>query len=155
MGEIVTVCKEFCGFELKYVVVDSEPWFKGKVVANALGYVNTKLAIIDHVESSDKKTMEELMGISQIPMDYQTRTSLYINESGLYSLIMKSTKPDAKLFQQWVTKEMRPSIRKTRSYEIPAPIPTPLPLENLQFLDLQKIKDDNSIFSVQRERVTH
>ena len=42
MGEIVAVSKEFCGFELKYVVVDSEPWFKGKVVANALGYINTK-----------------------------------------------------------------------------------------------------------------
>ena len=89
MGEIVAVSKGFCGFELKYVVVDSEPWFKGKVVANALGYVNTKLAIIDHVESSDKKKMEELMGISQIPLDYRMRTSMFINESGLYSLIMK------------------------------------------------------------------
>jgi len=145
MSEIVTVCKEFCGFELQYVLVDSEPWFKGKVVANALGYVNTKLAIIDHVEISDKKKMEELMGISQIPLDYRMRTSMFINESGLYSLIMKSTKPDAKLFQQWVTKEVLPSIRKVGSYELPAPIPTPLPLENLQFLDLEKIKDDNSI----------
>ena len=112
MSEIVTVCKEFCGFELQYVLVDSEPWFKGKVVANSLGYVNTKLAIIDHDESSDKKKMEELVGISQIPLDYRMIISMFINEFGLYSLIMKSTKPDAKLFQQWVTKEVLPSIRK-------------------------------------------
>ena len=69
MSEIVTVCKEFCGFELQYVLVDSEPWCKGKVVANALGYLNTKVAIIDHSEILDKKKMEELMGMSQTPRE--------------------------------------------------------------------------------------
>ena len=118
MGEIVTVNKEFCGFELKYVFVQNEPWFKGKDAANVLGYVNTKQAILVNVADEDKKQLEELMGLCHRPMDYQTRTSLYINESGLYSLIMKSTKPDAKLFQQWVTKEVLPSIRKTGSYEL-------------------------------------
>ena len=55
MGEIVAVSEEFCGFELKYVVVGSEPWFKGKVVANALGYINTKQAISVTVADEDKK----------------------------------------------------------------------------------------------------
>ena len=55
MGEIVTVSKEFCGFELKCLLFDSEPWFKGKVVANALGYSDTDQALRKHVENDDKK----------------------------------------------------------------------------------------------------
>ena len=44
--------------------------------------------------------------------------SIYINESGLYSLILNSTKPIAKKFQHWITSSVLPSIRKTGSYEI-------------------------------------
>ena len=133
MGEIVAVSKEFCGFELKYLLFDSEPWFKGKVVANALGYSDTDQALRKHVENDDKKKLGKLRPVSQTGSDGgdpNAWKTLFRHESGLYSLIMKSTKPDAKLFQQWVTKEVLPSIRKTGSYESPAPIPTPLPLEN-------------------------
>ena len=72
MGEIVAVSKEFCGIELKYVVVDSEPWFKGKVVANALGYINTKQAISVNVADEDKKQVKELRGLCHRPLDHNT-----------------------------------------------------------------------------------
>ena len=112
MGDSVTVTQEIAGFELKYILVDGEPWFKGKVVANALGYINTKLAILDHVENDDKKKMEELRGIVSLPLDYNTRNTIFINESGLYSLILKSTMPEAKRFQVWITKEVLQSFGK-------------------------------------------
>ena len=145
MGDIVTVTQEIAGFELKYILVDGEPWFKGKVVANALGYINTKLAILDHVENDDKKKMEELRGIVSLPLDYNTRNTIFINESGLYSLILKSNMPEAKRFQMWITKEVLPSIRKTGSYGQSPPPPPPPPLENFKFLNTDKIKEDNSI----------
>ena len=63
MSEIVTVRNDFCGFELQHVLVDSEPWFKGKDAANVWGYVNTKQAILVNVADEDKKRLEELMGL--------------------------------------------------------------------------------------------
>jgi prophage antirepressor-like protein len=69
MGEIVTVSKEFCGFELKYLLFDSEPWFKGKVVANALGYSDTDQALRKHVENDDKKKLGELRAVSRTGSD--------------------------------------------------------------------------------------
>ena len=43
---------------------------------------------------------------------------LYVSESGLFSLTMKSRKPEAKAFQKWITKEVLPAIRKTGSYSV-------------------------------------
>lgn len=52
-----------------------------------------------------------------------------ISESGLYKLIMRSDKPQAKPFQDWVTREVLPSIRKTGSYELPKGEVMPLPVD--------------------------
>ena len=73
----------------------------------------------------------------------------FISESGLYSLILQSKKPEAKAFKRWVTSEVLPSIRKTRCYsapqtEEPQPQPEPSRIQDLQLFDLQKIKADNS-----------
>lgn len=46
-----------------------------------------------------------------------------INESGLYSLILRSRKPEAKAFKKWVTSEVLPSIRKTGKYQLDMPLP--------------------------------
>ena len=60
--------------------------------------------------------MEELGNPCEGLLDANARKTIYINESGLYSLIMRSEKPEAKTFKKWVTSEVLPKIRKTGSY---------------------------------------
>ena len=103
--------------DVNYVVVDSEPWFRAKDVATLLDYKNLQQSIRVNVDDDDRKKLEELMVLSDSPLNYHTKTSIYINESGLYALILKSTKPEAKQFQRWITKDVLPSIRKHGKYE--------------------------------------
>lgn len=95
--------------QVRSVVIEGEPWFVGKDVAMALGYVNTKDAMAKHVDNDDR------LG-SQIATSGQRREMTIINESGLYSLILSSKLPQAKEFKRWVTSEVLPTIRKTGSY---------------------------------------
>ena len=83
--------------------------FVGKDVAKALGYKNTSKAIQQHVDDEDKSTLP----IREAA--YETR-AIVINESGLYSLILSSKLPTAKVFKRWVTAEVLPQIRKTGGY---------------------------------------
>lgn len=86
-----------------------EPWFVGKDVADALGYEAARNAIAAHVDDEDKLT-------HQISASGQMRNVTFINESGLYSLVMSSKLPSAKVFKRWVTSEALPSIRKHGMY---------------------------------------
>lgn len=95
--------------EVRTILVNGEPYFVGKDVAGVLGYSNTKDALLRHVDSEDK------MG-SRITTSGQSREMTIINESGLYSLILKSKLPNARKFKRWVTSEVLPTIRKTGSY---------------------------------------
>ena len=95
--------------EVRTILVNDEPYFVGKDVASVLGYSNTKDALSRHVDLEDK------MG-SRITTSGQSREMTIINESGLYSLILKSKLPSAKKFKRWVTSEVLPTIRKTGSY---------------------------------------
>lgn len=88
--------------------IENEPYFVGKDVAEILGYTNTRKALIDHVDEEDK-TSNETLRVNG------TNLTL-INESGLYSLILKSKLPQAKQFKRWVTNEVLPSIRKYGAY---------------------------------------
>lgn len=94
-------------------------YFRGKDIANALGYENTAQAIIINVDDDDKQKLEELWGMSDRCLTFNEKNTLYINESGLYSLILKSNKPEAKQFKKWITSEVLPSIRKNGYYNIP------------------------------------
>lgn len=105
--------------EIRTEVIDGEPWFVGKDVAEALGYSNPRKALGDHVDSEDKSdgvTIRDSIGREQQPT--------LINESGLYSLILGSKLPTAKRFKHWVTSEVLPSIRKTGSYQQVPPLTT-------------------------------
>lgn len=107
--------------EIRTEVIDGEPWFVGKDVAEALGYSNPRKALGDHVDSEDKSdgvTIRDSIGREQQPT--------LINESGLYSLILGSKLPTAKRFKHWVTSEVLPSIRKTGSYQKPDQAAEPL-----------------------------
>lgn len=89
---------------------NKEPWFVADDVCKLLGYQNTPQAINDHADGDDisKRYSIDSMGRNQ--------QMLYINESGLYTLIFGSKMPQAKQFKRWVTSEVLPMIRKHGSY---------------------------------------
>lgn len=95
--------------EVRSLVINNEPWFVGKDVAEALGYKNSKNAVPTHVDEEDNLS-------TQIEYTGQKRNVTVINESGLYSLILSSKLPNAKKFKRWVTSEVLPTLRKTGSY---------------------------------------
>ncbi len=99
--------------EIRTVIIDGDPWFVGKDIADALGYSNPRKAIGDHVDEEDKGVTkcDTLGGVQELTI---------VNESGLYSLIMTSKLPAAKRFKHWVTSEVLPSIRKTGAYFVPS-----------------------------------
>ena len=95
--------------EIRAVDIDGEPWFVGKDIAQVLGYGDTDQALRRHVDDEDKLTR-------QINGSGQSRAMTFINESGLYSLILSSKLPTAKVFKRWVTSQVLPSIRKHGGY---------------------------------------
>ena len=113
----VTVENEIQIFEnvefgkVRTMVINDEPWFVGKDVAEALGYSDTSSAVSKNVDADEKTTLL----LEQDGSNYKSKTTL-INESGLYSLILSSKLPTAKKFRKWVTSEVLPSIRKTGQY---------------------------------------
>lgn len=98
--------------QVRTLLINDEPWFVGKDVADILEYTNTAKAIRDHVDEEDKLT-------ERIVLSGQNREVIFINESGLYSLVLSSKLPSAKKFKRWVTSEVLPQIRKTGSYATP------------------------------------
>ena len=84
-------------------------WFVGKEIATVLGYSNTRDALYRHVDTEDKVVVNH-----DTPSGVQKMTM--INESGMYSLVIKSKLDKAKKFKRWVTSEVLPSIRKTGGY---------------------------------------
>ncbi|MDY5173602.1 phage antirepressor [Enterococcus faecium] len=96
--------------EVRTVLVNDKPYFVGKDVAEILGYSKPRNAISTHVDEEDKQDAPiqgDLGG---------TQSMTIINESGLYSLILKSKLPSAKKFKRWVTSEVLPQIRKHGMY---------------------------------------
>jgi prophage antirepressor-like protein len=86
---------------------DGNPWFIAKDVAEILDYKDT--------EAMTRKLDEDEIQNLQI-VGFGNRGVNLINESGLYSSVFSSRKPEAKTFKRWVTHEVLPSIRKTGSY---------------------------------------
>ena len=117
---------------VRTVSVDGEPWLSGKDVAEALGYVNTKDALITHVDEEDRRfflrseiaTLENHLPEGILPFEFVSadipnRGMTFINESGVYALVFGSKLPGAKRFKHWVTSEVLPTIRKTGGYQMP------------------------------------
>ena len=103
-------------------LVGDVPWFRGNDVAAALGYKNVHQAIRTHVHEEDRLKLEDLMVLkTSTTLEYHEGAQVFINESGVYSLIMRSKKAEARLFQRWVTNEVLPSIRQTGQYNAQQP----------------------------------
>ena len=97
--------------EIRTCQVNNQIMFVGKDVAMELGYANTRKAVLDHVDKEDREdgvTIRDAIGRDQ--------KATFINESGLYALILSSKLPQAKAFKRWVTSEVLPQIRKTGGY---------------------------------------
>lgn len=95
--------------EVRTVIIDNEPWFVGKDMADILRYQNGSRDINRHVDEEDRSKTMIFDGM-------QDKETIVINESGLYSLILSSKMPDAKKFKRWVTTEILPTIRKHGTY---------------------------------------
>ena len=114
-----TFSKDFGEYQahLTILLVEGEPWFKGTEAAAALGYKNLRAAILTHVDDEDRQRLDNLRSLeSRLLTNPNEGASIYISESGLYSLVMSSKLPCAKVFKRWVLKEVLPSIRRTGSY---------------------------------------
>lgn len=98
--------------QLRTRVIDGNPWFVAKDLCEILELDDVRRA----VEPLDDD--EKLSG--EILQSGQMRSMWLVNESGMYTLIIRSRKPEAKKFRKWVTGEVLPSIRKTGRYEIGA-----------------------------------
>ena len=138
--------------EIRTVTINEEPWFVGKDVAEALGYVKARNAISNHVSEEDKKD-------APIQGNLGGRQNMtIINESGLYALIFGSKLESAKQFKRWVTSEVLPAIRKTGSYQLSAN-----PLEQIKIIAggvlqmderLTKLENTMTIDYAQQQSIT-
>lgn len=98
------------------------PWFNASDVCDALEMGNPSQAIKSHVDVDDLQKLEVIDNLGR------TQRANHVNESGLYALILGSTKDAAKRFKRWVTGEVLPAIRKAGAYSVPgtlASLPAP------------------------------
>ncbi len=109
--------------EFRVIDRNGEPWFIGSEACNHLSIVNVSDALA-RLDDDERETIVITEGlINQGLSNNAPGTKLIIiSESGLYSLILTSRKPEAKPFKKWVTSEVLPSIRKTGSYHINDPL---------------------------------
>ena len=99
----------------------SQPWFNANDVCEALQLGNARQALESHVDADDVQKLDTIDSLGR------TQRANHVNESGLYALILGSTKDAAKRFKRWVTSEVLPSIRKTGAYATPAVAALPAP----------------------------
>ena len=115
---------------------DGDPWFVGKDVATSLGYAKPLNALATHIDEDDslKQGLTDNIGRMQ--------ETIFINESGLYSLVLSSKLPTAKKFKRWVTNEVIPSLRKHGAYMTPETLEKVLLSPDTLMQLAQNLKDE-------------
>jgi prophage antirepressor-like protein len=94
------------------------PWFNASDVCAVLEFGNSCQALESHVDADDVQKLDAIDNLGH------TQRANHVNESGLYALILGSTKDAAKRFKRWVTGEVLPAIRKTGTYAVPGTLAT-------------------------------
>lgn len=109
----------YSGRQVRTVTRDGEPWFVGRDVCAVLGIVDARasLNLLDEDER-DTVPVVDSMGREQ--------STLIVNEPGLYSLILRSRKAEAKAFKRWIVHEVLPALRRTGRYEVTSMSPRQL-----------------------------
>ena len=123
--------------EISVIKSKGEIWFGGKDIAKALGYS------IPRVDRSSLECLSK-RGLKRTPpsppLKNEQKSAIFINESGLYSIILQSKLESAKAFKRWVTKDVLPSIRKTGRYNCD---------------DMNDKYNDSLTFKIQKETDLH
>lgn len=101
----------FNGADVRTVLIDGEPWWVAKDTTTVLGFRTTN--------DATRWLDDEEKGTHRVRTPGGDQDVTIINEPGLYSLIFRSKKKDAKAFKHWVTREVLPQIRKTGTYVAP------------------------------------
>lgn len=99
----------FNDLPVRSLMIQDQPWFVASDVCDALGYADVSMTV--------RKLDDDEKGTRLICTPSGEQGMLVINESGLYSLILRSRKAEAKRFKKWVTAEVLPAIRKTGAYQ--------------------------------------
>ena len=99
----------FNSHAVRVVLRDGAPWFVATDVCAALDYKNSRKAVADHLDDDERCNQPLHRGGAQT----------LVSESGLYALVLRSRKPEARKFSKWVTSEVLPAIRKTGTYTAP------------------------------------
>lgn len=104
----------FNGHEFNYIMQGDQPQFSGVDTCRCLGLANpnSSMALLD----ADEK------GYHTVATHGGPQTKTFITEAGLYSLILRSRKPEAKEFKRWITHEVLPALRKTGGYVVALPV---------------------------------
>lgn len=133
---VVPFQNETLNCTVRAVVKDGEPWFVAKDVCDTLeiGNVSQAVSYLDEDEKSNIITNDIAQNGGRAP--------LIISESGLYSLILRSRKPEAKKFKKWVTAEVLPAIRKHGAYATEAKLEEMLADPDTMILTLQALKTE-------------
>lgn len=97
--------------QVRVIVRDNEPWFVAADVCRALEMANSRDALT-RIDDDEK-------GVASTDTRGGKQDMAVINEAGLYSLVLGSRKPEAKVFKRWITHEVIPSIRKHGAYLTP------------------------------------
>ncbi|RSN65455.1 phage antirepressor protein [Amycolatopsis sp. WAC 04182] len=112
MSELIPF--DFKGTAVRVVIVDGEPWFVAGDACVVLGYSNSRDAVAKHVRDHQKR-------VSRIATPSGEQAATVISEGGLYRLLMRARTVLADQFQDWVTDEVLPSIRKTGKFDLTVP----------------------------------
>jgi prophage antirepressor-like protein len=126
-------------FRVRVIDRNGEPWFVAKDVCDTLEILNSR-DTVGRLDADEKD-----VALTDTPGGTQWMT--IVSESGLYSLILSSRKPEAKQFKRWITHEVIPQIRKTGSYSVPQSI------EDLIILQAQSMKDIRSRLETQGNQI--
>ncbi len=107
----------FRSHPVRVVLREGEPWFVATDVAEALGYATAKDASRHLSEAQKDRHILPTLSGDHAGRGGGNQSVTIINESGLYRLVLRSRKPEAVAFSDWVTGEVLPSIRKTGAYQ--------------------------------------
>lgn len=110
MSKEVQIFKNDNFGDMRGLEINGEGWLVGKDVAEHLGYNEPNKAIVRHVDEDDRMKYPIIDNLGR------KQESWIVNESGFYSLILRSDMPRAKEFKRWITSEVLPQIRKTGGY---------------------------------------
>lgn len=132
--------------EVRTIQRDGEPWFVLKDVCGILGMSNPTM-VADRLDEDERAKLD--LG--------RQGQSWVINESGLYSVILRSDKPEAKPFRKWVTSEVLPTIRKHGAYMTPETLQAAILNPDIMIQLCQQLKaeqDKNMVLQEDNSRLT-